>query len=292
MDVEHYRNFIVIVDCGNLTAAATRLHLAQPALSAQLKALQKKYGAELVHLRRGARNLELTRAGAVFYEHAKHIVEMEESISPSLAATARGSIGTLRISLSPSMSINFIRNYLSGFARENPGVVFALHEDNATEQARKLLDGQADIGVINGTIQQAGRFEILMTRRERIGIVFRSDNPWIPRERTSLRLNDLLDVPLCLSRGCSQVFLSVCAEENLAPHVLSINTTKHSTLQRARENSGVAITPMSPWEELPGLLWRYIEHERLYLNEALYVVKGREPAAVARNFLKYYNEHV
>lgn len=45
MDLEHYRNFITIVESGSLSAAAEKIHIAQPALTAQIKALQKKYGA-------------------------------------------------------------------------------------------------------------------------------------------------------------------------------------------------------------------------------------------------------
>ena len=62
MDMEYYRNFIAIVEAGSLSAASKRVHVAQPALSNQLKLLQKKFGTQLVNIRRGVHNIELTNA--------------------------------------------------------------------------------------------------------------------------------------------------------------------------------------------------------------------------------------
>ena len=61
MDMEYYRNFIAIVEAGSLSAASKRVHVAQPALSNQLKLLQKKFGTQLVNIRRGVHNIELTQ---------------------------------------------------------------------------------------------------------------------------------------------------------------------------------------------------------------------------------------
>ena len=64
MDLQCYRNFIAIVEEGSLTAASQRLHIAQPALSNQLKAMEREYGASL--LIRGARRVSLTDGGRIW----------------------------------------------------------------------------------------------------------------------------------------------------------------------------------------------------------------------------------
>ena len=61
MDMEYYRNFIAIVEAGSLSAASKRVHVAQPALSNQLKLLQKKFGTQLVNIRRGVSLRQLRR---------------------------------------------------------------------------------------------------------------------------------------------------------------------------------------------------------------------------------------
>lgn len=67
MDIEYYRNFIAIVEAGSISAAAKQIAIAQPALSNQLKVLQKRFGTQLLHVRRGGHSIELTDAGCIFY---------------------------------------------------------------------------------------------------------------------------------------------------------------------------------------------------------------------------------
>lgn len=78
MDMEYYRNFIAIVEAGSLSAASKRVHVAQPALSNQLKLLQKKFGTQLVNIRRGVHNIELTNAGCILYNKAKYLCSLED----------------------------------------------------------------------------------------------------------------------------------------------------------------------------------------------------------------------
>lgn len=71
MNLTYYQNFVTIVECGTISAASRKLLIAQPALSAQLKALEREFGTEL--LERTARKVILTKAGKILYEKAKHI---------------------------------------------------------------------------------------------------------------------------------------------------------------------------------------------------------------------------
>lgn len=77
MDFEFYRNFITVAETGNLTTAAKKLSLAQPALSAQIKTLEQYYGTPLVKTARGKRQLLLTEAGTAFLDKARQICRTE-----------------------------------------------------------------------------------------------------------------------------------------------------------------------------------------------------------------------
>ena len=128
MDIEYYRNFIAIVEAGSISAAAKQIAIAQPALSNQLKVLQKRFGTQLLHVRRGGHSIELTDAGCILYNKAKYICSAENSALKEIVDCQAGFSGTLRISLSPSMSINFIKNFLSDFYREFPHINYELYE--------------------------------------------------------------------------------------------------------------------------------------------------------------------
>ncbi len=290
MNIEHYRNFITIVDSGTLSAAADILHIAQPALTAQLKNLEKKFCAPLLHVRRGGHSVELTEAGNVLYNKAKYLCAIEESMQRDIISTMRGAQGKLSISLSPSMSISFIKNFLAGFSQQNPQIEYELYEAGIEEQTDQLLNGIVEIAVINAPLLQTQRFEVLATRKEQLGIIYHQDTAWIDSERIYLDLDGLEDVPICLSRGCSKLFLSICADSKISPHILCVNTTKMAALMWARQKLGVAVVPVGPGEELPPeLICRFIQDDRMYLNKSLVIVKGRRLSTVAQKFLRYYN---
>ena len=123
MNIEYYRNFIAIVEAGSISAAAKRVAVAQPALSNQLKTLQKKFGTPLLNLKRGGHTVELTEAGCILYNKAKYICSTEDNIIKEIADCAGGFSGTLRLSLSPSMSISFIKNSVLPISCTNVNIV-------------------------------------------------------------------------------------------------------------------------------------------------------------------------
>ncbi len=292
MDIENYRNFIAVVDYGSLSAAAEHLHIAQPALTAQIKNMQKKYGARLLNIRRGARNIEVTDADVILYNKAKYILAFEDNIQREITACEQGIAGKLRISLSPSMSISFIQNFLSNFAQKFPHVQYDLYEVPIKEQTNQLLSGVTEIGIANAPLLQPHRFETLFQKRERLGVIFHKDTGWLAADSEYLTLEDLEGVPLCLSRGCSDLFLNVCSDSRLHPHILSVTTTKMAAIMWAQQKIGIAVVPVGAGEHLhDDLICRFIQDERLFLNKTLSVVKDRPLSKVAQNFITYYNEH-
>lgn len=292
MDIDNFRNFIAVVDYGSLSAAAEHLHIAQPALTAQIKKLQKNYGAKLLRIRQGARNIEVTDAGIILYNKAKYILAFEDNMQREITACEQGIAGKLRISLSPSMSSSFIKTFLSGFARSFPQVQYDLYEVPIKEQTNQLLSGITEIGIANAPLLQPHKFETLFQKRERLGIIFHKDTHWLSCSDAMLDLSELSGIPLCLSRGCSSLFLDVCSASGLQPHILSITTTKTAAITWALQQLGIAVVPIGPGEQFnEDLICRFIQDERLFLNKTLSVVKGRTLSNVAKNFISYYNEH-
>ena len=97
MNLEFYRNFLSIVECGTLSATACALHVAQSALSNQVKQLEKEYGVPLFD--RGARKMQLTDAGQILYEKARNMILLEDAARKELQSYAEGAAGVLRIGM-------------------------------------------------------------------------------------------------------------------------------------------------------------------------------------------------
>ena len=118
------------------------------------------------------------------------------------------------------------------------------------------------------------------------------DNPWLPADDKALLLAHMEDMPICLSRGCSTLFLNVCSDSMIFPQILSINSTKLSTIAWAKENAGIAVVPASPGEIFDNdLVCKIIRDDRLFLNKTLSIVKGRPLSNVAQLFLNYFSQH-
>lgn len=293
MDIEYYRNFIAIVDAGSISAAAKQISIAQPALSNQLKLLQRRFGTELLRVRRGGHSIELTDAGCILYNKAKYLCSVENAAIREISDCHAGFSGTLRISLSPSMAINFINTRLSKFATQYPQINYEIHEVSIDKQIEQLLSGQTEIGIANAPLKQEFRFETLYSRKESMIAIFHKDSPYLQNDNPNILLGDLENIPLCLSRGCSELFLNVCSDSRIFPHVLSINTTKLATITWAQRNIGVAIVPASLEEQFgTELVRKQIKDDRLFLEKTLSIVKDRPLSTVAKTFLEYFMQNI
>ena len=160
------------------------------------------------------------------------------------------------------------------------------------EQTQQLLEGKTEIGIANVPLKQSKRFETLFSRKERLVALFHKDSPYLKNDKPNILLDDLEDIPLCLSRGCSELFFSVCSDSHIFPQVMSINTTKLSAIAWAEKNTGVAIVPAPAVELFPAnLVRKEIKDERLFLEMTLSIVKGRELSQVAQTFINYYMQN-
>ena len=95
VELRHLRSFVVVAEELNFSRAAQRLHIAQPALSAQIRTLEVRLGCQL--FARTTRKVELTDAGTVFLEDAREIIRRTDEAVLKVEAVARADRGVLRI---------------------------------------------------------------------------------------------------------------------------------------------------------------------------------------------------
>ena len=146
MDIKQLINFITIVEEGNITKAAQKLHISQPPLSNQLKALEEELGVKLIE--RGSRKVTLTDVGNLLYKRGKDMVNVFESTLNEVEDFKSGIEGVLKIG-AVSTCNQFIPNELiSPYAKQYPKVKFELYEGNTYEVVDMIERGIVDIGVV------------------------------------------------------------------------------------------------------------------------------------------------
>lgn len=102
MELRQLRYFVAIVDHGSLSRAALFLHVAQPALTAQIKHLEDELGAQLLH--RSAQGMTSTDAGKVFYEHAQAILKQVGDAKSAVTQSTTRPSGSVTLGLPHSIS--------------------------------------------------------------------------------------------------------------------------------------------------------------------------------------------
>ncbi|MGI6263188.1 MAG: LysR family transcriptional regulator [Succiniclasticum sp.] len=294
MDLEYYRNFITIVEAGSISAAAKKISIAQPALSNQLKQLQRHYDAKLIEVRRGGHRMELTDAGRVLLRKARLICDEEESASKEIADCRAGFSGTLRFSLSPSMSLWLITRYLTKFNKLYPDVNYELHECSPAEQVEELQSGKAEFCVTNGGPRLSSRqMRIIFSRKERLMAFYKENSVFLRDDNPNMSLDELDGMPVCLSQGSGMYFLSVCRDSKVHVRILSMSTTKLSAMNWAKADAGIVVVPSEMEEEVPqGLVRKSIVDERMFQRKTLYVLKDRPLSTVGKKFQEFFLQEV
>ncbi len=149
MDIKQLINFITIVEEGNITKAAQKLHISQPPLSNQLKALEEELGVKLIE--RGSRKVTLTDVGNLLYKRGKDMVNVFESTLNEVEDFKSGIEGVLKIG-AVSTCNQFIPNELiSPYAKQYPKVKFELYEGNTYEVVDMIERGIVDIETLQKT---------------------------------------------------------------------------------------------------------------------------------------------
>lgn len=158
MTLESYKNFVTIVECGSILAAANKLLIAQPSLSNQLKNIEKNYGTTLII--RGSRSIELTDAGRIFYQKAKQICQLEENLKNELANEKTLFTNLLKISIPAGNSAYFMHKFFDSFIEKHPKVNYDLYEIPSEFVIPNVLNRITEIGLIRSSIPGYGSLNI------------------------------------------------------------------------------------------------------------------------------------
>lgn len=146
-ELRHLRYFLAVADELSFTRAAERLHVAQPALSAQIRQLERQLGCELFV--RTTRKVELSSHGELLLGDAREIVRLADEAAAKLAAAARGERGVLRIGFVGHGGGETGTEILRKFAAEFPSIEPDLIEAPTLEETqRQARDDETDVAFV------------------------------------------------------------------------------------------------------------------------------------------------
>jgi DNA-binding transcriptional LysR family regulator len=140
VELRHLRYFLAVAEELNFSRAAARLHIAQPALSAQVRTLETRVGCEL--FRRTTRKVELTPAGELLLADARAIIAQADEAVAKLGAIARGQRGVLRVGFVAHAAGEASTEILGRFSAAFPAIEVELVESRTLEGSQQRVAEQ------------------------------------------------------------------------------------------------------------------------------------------------------
>jgi DNA-binding transcriptional LysR family regulator len=200
VDLKNLLTFRTVVEKGSFSLAAEQLEISQPAVSLQIRGLERLLGHRLLD-RRG-RRLTLTEAGSVVFRYAGRMLALEDELTHELEAIGTRVAGRLVIGSSTGLGEDVLPRVCAAFRRAHPDVSVSLVVQDSHSVCRRVLDGELELGVVGVALAQRGLvFEPFL--HDELVLIATPDHPLAGRE--SVRLEDLADVPLLLQQEGSGV---------------------------------------------------------------------------------------
>ena len=239
MDLKQLHYFLTIVSEEQITAAAKKLHMAQPPLSHQIKLLESELGVTL--FRRGPHHIELTDAGRAMAHRARQLLDLADSTRREVADFQRGIRGTLAIGTVSSSGNILFSPGLRQFHEQYQDIHFEIHDGN-TYQILEMLDQSIiEIGIVR-TPFNSSRFNCRFLSAEPMVAAMTREWDWCPGQDV-ISVRDLADKPLIIYRRFNQLLHDTFEAADIRPDIYCRNDDARTTVLWANAGLGVAIAP-------------------------------------------------
>ncbi|MFM0730279.1 LysR substrate-binding domain-containing protein [Paraburkholderia sediminicola] len=154
MDLRQLRYFVKVVECGNVTRASEALHIAQPAISQQMRNLERDLGMQL--LERSVQGVAPTAAGQTLYRHAVELLRQADSTRELLRQDAELPQGRVSVAM-PSSTARMMAIPLARTIRDRyPGIALELVEAPSAELGSLIGSGRVELAVVVDAVETRG----------------------------------------------------------------------------------------------------------------------------------------
>lgn len=196
MNLRRLRYFVVLAEELHFGRAATRLHLAQPALTQNLRALEEHWGVSL--LTRSSRRVELTEAGAALRGEALKLLAEADAIDRRMRSLALGQSGSLRISYARSAPGGRSHDLVDAFRQSFPQVKLEITSQHTARSIEDLLVQRLDAAFVRTPVlagdERIEGLELLPIDTEPLLVAVSKSHRLARRKR--IERSDLLDQPV------------------------------------------------------------------------------------------------
>jgi DNA-binding transcriptional LysR family regulator len=285
VELRQLRYFVAVAEELHFRRAAERLHISQPPLSQQIRALEEELGFQL--LVRTRRRVELTPAGAAFLRDARAILsELDGAVAGARRIDA-GQTGRLRINFVGSALFSIVPGTVERFRRSRPGVALELRERATVDQLRAVRAGVADVGLVRFPIEDDDSVRVETVLRERTVAALPAAHPLAELRRVAVRrlaAEPLVLFPRDQAPGFHDLLIDSLAGAGVAPRVIQYAPEMLTIIGLVAAGTGVSLVPASVARlALDGVAYRPVTGAPL--SELVAITRAGDDSALVRAFV-------
>lgn len=198
MELRVLQYFLAVAREQNISSAAESLHLSQPTLSTQLKALENELGKQLlIRGTKGSRKVLLTEEGMLLRKRAEEILELVRMTESEISLSNEVVAGDVYIGTGESDLIRIFARAAKHIQEKHPDIHYHILSGNASFVQEHLDRGLIDFGVVYSPVDTSIYNTIKIPVHDTWGVLMRRDSPLA--QKNAVQPQDLLDKPLILS---------------------------------------------------------------------------------------------
>lgn len=280
MELRHLRYFVAVAEELHFSRAAQRLHLAQPALSQQIKQLEKELGVLL--LSRTKRRVALTEPGRAFLREARRTLESADQAVRAARRASRGEVGMLRVGYVDLATWLAFPAILRRFRQTFPSVDVTLVELHREPQREALVRGDLDVGFFTLSERDEGLAGVPIAN-EPLVLALPLEHPRIADDR--IALSDLVEenwvlFPRELRTVFVELILSHCREAGFVPRIVQEASQLHALAGLVSAGVGITMLPQAmAATPRQGVAYRPLADAPILPLHVVWPVGNQSPAA-------------
>jgi DNA-binding transcriptional LysR family regulator len=245
MELRYLKYFVTVAERQSFTRAAEELHVAQPAISQQIKSLEEELGVSLLH--RTKRSVKLTAAGNAFLSEAKEILTHAELSKQIARRAARGEIGSLAIGCVGAAASGFLPALIQSYRKRFPLVRVHLFELTPEQQLQAFTREKIDVGFTRSlAASEEKNFMQERIYRDRLMLAVPETHALAKARQVRLEKfasEDFVMFKRSEAPKLADAMTQLCAKAGFIPQVVSELPMIQTMLMAVAAGIGVALVP-------------------------------------------------
>lgn len=194
--------FLAVAREQSIIRAAESLHLSQPTLSTQLKALEEELGKQLlIRGTKGSRKVTLTEEGMILRKRAEEILNLVQKTEKEISLSDQVVVGDVYIGAGETDAVRFIAKAAKELSKTYPGIHYHIASGDSEFVLDQLEKGLIDFGIVFGSVDHTKYNSLSLPYKDTWGVLMRKDSPLA--QKAEILPEDLWDKPLILSKQYS-----------------------------------------------------------------------------------------